>query len=237
MRFRSLDFLVCGASLGLLFVPLLAQQTLGQPQPSRGGPGTQTTSPSTEFGTYHALIIGIDGYHHWPKLKFAERDATDIRQILTSQYGFSEKNVVYLPGPQWTESRILRELTSFLRSLGPSDNLLVFYAGHGQLDSFTKTGYWIPVDGQIEDPSSWIPFTTIKNLLTASNVKAKNILVITDSCYGGALTRGGRRRGSRALAIDDMRRAYGNWPSRAAARSSHPVDMHKFPTVVISRIC
>ena len=185
MRFRPLDFLGCATSLGLLLAPLSAQE------PSRGGPGTQRTSPPTEFGTYHALIIGIDDYQHWPKLKFAEQDATDIRQILTSKYGFPEKNVVYLPGPQWTESQILRDLRSLLSDPGPSDNLLIFYAGHGQLDTLTKAGYWIPVDGQLEDPSTWIPFTTIKNLLTASGVKAKNILVITDSCYGGALTRGG----------------------------------------------
>lgn len=147
--------------------------------------------PSSELGTYHALIIGIDKYQHWPRLDFAERDASDIRQILISDYGFVSSNVAFLPSRQATGSSILAELRSHFNALGPTDNFLIFYAGHGHLDPLTDTGYWVPVDGKVNDEASWISFTRIKDLLTAHKIKAKNVLVITDSCYGGALTRGG----------------------------------------------
>jgi hypothetical protein len=75
--------------------------------------------------------------------------------------------------------------------LGEHDNLLIYYAGHGQLDPLTETGYWIPVDGSLEDESSWASFSDITTLLTGVGVKAKNIIVLTDSCYGGALARSG----------------------------------------------
>jgi hypothetical protein len=143
------------------------------------------------FGVYHAVVIGIDGYTSWPPLRFAERDAIDIGSLLTAQYGFAPERITRLSGAGATRSQIMRALRDKLETLTETDNLLVFYAGHGQLDPLTESGYWIPVEGDLFDESTWIPFTTITSLLSASNVRAKNILVITDSCYGGALARSG----------------------------------------------
>ena len=187
MRIRPASLLCCTACIFLPFAPLAAQQ------PTRGGPGStrSPSAPATEFGTYHALIIGIDDYQQWDDLDFAETDAREIRDILTTSYGFAPGNVVTLFGSRATESAIGREINSLLGVLGPTDNLLIYYAGHGQLERLTGKGYWIPVDGKKQDASTWIPFTFITDRLESRNVKAKNIAVITDSCYGGALTRSG----------------------------------------------
>jgi hypothetical protein len=75
--------------------------------------------------------------------------------------------------------------------LGKQDNLLIYYAGHGQIDDLTGEGYWIPVEGQLKTPSTWIAHSTIKNILSAEKVLGKNIVVIADSCYSGILLRGG----------------------------------------------
>ncbi len=145
----------------------------------------------SDFGTFRALIIGINGYKHWPVLQFAESDARDIREILISSYGFQPENVLSLIGSEATESRILNSLKSLLNQATGQDNILVYYAGHGQLDPLTDTGNWIPVDGELYDESSWIPFSVVRTLVTAEKVKAGRILIITDSCYGGALARSG----------------------------------------------
>jgi hypothetical protein len=71
--------------------------------------------------------------------------------------------------------------------LGENDNLLVYYAGHGQLDPLTENGFWIPVEGSLDVESDWIAFSNINTLLTGRKVKAKSIMVLTDSCYGGAM--------------------------------------------------
>ena len=169
-------------------------------QDSHAGPGQgadrgvarvdEAVSAGT-FGGYRGLVIGIDGYAAWPKLKFAERDAADLRDLLVSDYGFPTGNVVTLLGAKATESNILGELHTLIASAQEQDNVLVYYAGHGQLDAITETGYWIPVDAKLADESSWIPFSVIRDLANGPGGRAKSIVLITDSCYGGALTRGG----------------------------------------------
>ena len=162
----------------------------------RAGTGTKGVgtidepTASGDFGRYHALVIGIDGYAHWPPLHFAETDAADIGNLLQSEYGFASENVTRLIGRDATRAGILGALRQKLETLGDEDNLLVYYAGHGQLDPLTESGYWVPIDGDLYDDSSWVPFTTITSFLSSANVHAKNVVVITDSCYGGALTRG-----------------------------------------------
>lgn len=158
---------------------------------------TSTVTPES-FGKYHALVIGINEYKIWPKLKYARRDAENIGKELTAKYTFEPGDVTYLLDEQATLENIMRELRKKLESLGDKDNLLIYYAGHGQLDPLTEAGYWIPVDGKLAVESSWIMFTTLQALLAATNVKAKNIILLTDSCYGGALTRGAPTPGNKS---------------------------------------
>lgn len=152
----------------------------------------ETALQASDFGTYHALIIGINEYDIWPKLKYALGDAADIRSLLTQHYSFKPEHVTFLNDDQATRSTIIQTLRNLLLTLNETDNLLIYYAGHGQLDPLTDDGYWIPVEGAILDESTWIPFSTLTKLLTAVNAKVKNVLIITDSCFGGALaSRGG----------------------------------------------
>jgi len=143
-------------------------------------------------GAFRALVIGIDGYRNWIPLRFAERDAKEIRDILVTDYAFEPDNVVTLLGREATESNVMAELRRLLFEVaGEEDRLLIYYAGHGQIDPMTDTGFWIPVDGDLYDTSTWIPFTWVQDQLKAERVVPKNVIVITDSCYGGALTRSG----------------------------------------------
>ena len=144
-----------------------------------------TIAPS--LGDYHALLIGIDDYEKWPSLGYAEQDATDIGNILVDRYGFSPDKIVRLAGEDATRGRILREMRDLLETLGEDDKLLIFYAGHGQLDPLTGEGYWIPADGELTYEETWIAFPNLRTMLTAPGVRAKNVVLVTDSCYGGAV--------------------------------------------------
>ena len=66
------------------------------------------------------------------------------------------------------------------------DNLLIYYAGHGYLEPQIDRGYWVPVDGDLEDNSDWIEFPAITDLLQL--IAAKHILIVADSCFAGKLT-------------------------------------------------
>jgi len=143
------------------------------------------------LGTYHALIIGIDNYREWNPLRTAVRDAVELRNVLVEDYGFDERNVRLRTDEEATRLRIISDLRELAASLGETDNLLVYFAGHGQLDDLTGDGYWIPVEGELKNPGTWISQATIKGILGSEKARAKNVVVIADSCYSGTLLRGG----------------------------------------------
>ena len=142
------------------------------------------------FGDYHAVIIGINDYqsNDWPNLEYAEKDAREIRDILVNNYGFAPRNVIHLEGSKATRGKILNAISGKIETLGKNDNLLIYYAGHGQVNPVTEEGYWIPVEGDSYDDVTWISFGRVRKLVEASKADAKRIALITDSCYGGALT-------------------------------------------------
>lgn len=135
------------------------------------------------FGNYHALIIGINKYIHLPRLQTAESDALAIARLLEAKYGFTTK---LLLNPKRTD--IIKALTHYRHILNASDNLMIYYAGHGWLDRDADEGYWLPVNATKEDESFWISNASITSALRA--IKAKHIFIVSDSCYSGKLVRG-----------------------------------------------
>ena len=53
----------------------------------------------------------------------------------------------------------------FRKKLTKEDNLLIYYAGHGQYDKETNTGYWQPIDAEEEADTQWIPNERITSIL------------------------------------------------------------------------
>ncbi len=136
-----------------------------------------------DFGSYHALIIGIDGYKNLPRLKTAIADAKSVAAILKRDYGFK---VTTLLNPSRENS--LDKIDDFRGKLTFDDNLLIYYSGHGQLDRAADEGYWLPVNAKADRRSRWLSNNTLSSALRA--FKAKHVMVVADSCYSGRLTRG-----------------------------------------------
>ena len=153
------------------------------------------------WGQYHALIIGINDYERWPRLQTAVKDATVLRDLLVSRYGFDNKNVILRTDRKASRRQINRDLRYLAQSMQPDDNLLIYYAGHGQLDDLTGDGYWVPAEGAMKDPSTWVANSYIKAILSSEKVEAKNVVVIADSCYSGSMLRGGPS----LMSMDDQR--------------------------------
>ena len=138
--------------------------------------------PVIEFGRYHALVIGINNYRRLPKLETPINDAKEVAQILQSEYGFE---VTTLLDPD--RYQILSALNQLRQSLIDKDNLLIYYAGHGVLDSVNQRGNWLPVDAEPDSSANWISNVQVTDILNA--MAARQILVVADSCYSGTLTR------------------------------------------------
>ena len=148
----------------------------------------QLGGSALELGTYHALLIGINDYQHTefaPKLRTAVNDVQMLGRVIIDDYGF--KNVKLVLDRQATRAGILRALAEFRDlPLGPGDNLLVYYAGHGHQRADTQDGFWIPADATA-DEFTWISVADIRRIL--KNVKARHTLLVSDSCFSGTLSR------------------------------------------------
>ncbi len=149
----------------------------------------EETSPATEpvdvpgLGRYHALVIGINAYQHLPRLETAINDARVIGEVLTKDYGYKVNLLL-----DATRADIIRALDDYRKSLTDKDNLLIYYAGHGYLDTESDRGFWLPVDASGESQVSWLSNVTITDSLKA--IEARHAMLIVDSCYSGTLTRG-----------------------------------------------
>ena len=136
-------------------------------------------------GQYRALIIGINDYQGPPKLKTAVADATGIRDVLVDRYGFKTENIKLLLNAEATRSRIEGALFRLAREAGPQDSVMVYYAGHGQYSDDNQLAWWVPADGSLEEPGTWILDAAIRNYIAA--MRAKHVYIIADSCFSGNL--------------------------------------------------
>lgn len=155
-------------------------------QPAAAPVAPVPVRPSVDFGRFFALVIGIDEYRVTPmrKLKTAVADADAVAGLLSARYGFT---VRVLRNP--TRYEIMSALASYFDTLNEEDNFLLYYAGHGTVqDSGPVTrGYWQPADAEPNSPANWISSVEVTDQLGV--LRAKQVLVIADSCYAGALTR------------------------------------------------
>ncbi len=152
------------------------------------------------FGTYHALVIGNNDHKHNASLRTAIRDAQDMASILEQDYGFKVRVLTNA-----TRTEILTAINDYRRSLTERDNFLIYYAGHGELDTVNQRGHWLPVDADPDNPANWLSDVEISDHLNIMSVR--HAMVISDSCYSGILTRSGLK-GLRPGMSDESRRQW-----------------------------
>ena len=141
-----------------------------------------TSVSDGDDGHNFALVIGNNNYTQYPQLATPMNDAKAVADVLSQQYGYKTTTVMNA-----NRYALLAALNRLSQKLSNKDNLLIYYAGHGELDKEKLLGYWLPVDSDPKDKRKWIPNTAITDLINA--LPAKRVLVIADSCYSGALTR------------------------------------------------
>jgi Caspase domain/Sel1 repeat len=137
---------------------------------------------SLGLGKYYALVIGNQKYQKLPRLNTPEADASDIAALLKDRYGFTV--TLLLNATRW---EIMEELNKLRSVVTEKDNLLVYYAGHGQIDRVNSLANWLPIDADSTSTANWIANSTLTE--TWNTMSAKHILVVADSCYSGAMTR------------------------------------------------
>ena len=136
-------------------------------------------------GEYWAFVVGINDYRGAPPLRTAVADAKGIRDVLVERYGFKPDHIRMLIDGEATRSRIEGGFVKLAKEAGPSDSVLIYYAGHGQYSDDNQLAWWVPVDGNIDEPGTWILDAAIRNYVAA--MRARHVYVIADSCFSGNL--------------------------------------------------
>jgi len=144
----------------------------------------ERTLDGMKFGRYYALVIGNQNYQTIESLQTPHYDARRAARILADKYGF---NVQILEDAD--DVAMLKALNDLNAVLKPEDNLLIYYAGHGERlsNGRTQSGYWLPVNADAPPKDTfWVPNEQITGHL--SRLPAKRVLVVADSCYAGLLS-------------------------------------------------
>lgn len=144
----------------------------------------------TVSGKYYALLIGINEYRdpELPNLDHPISDATNLHNVLVSDYVFDKENVILLKNAKRAD--INMALDDLAKKITVNDNLLIFYAGHGWWDQKADIGYWLPADASRSYKTEWFRNSTLCDYIREIN--SKHTLLITDACFGGSIfkTRG-----------------------------------------------
>ena len=84
-------------------------------------------------GKFFALIIGVADYTDPAINKLDEpvSDASSLAKVLVSRYSFDASDVFFLKNP--TRENIIDAFDMLTRKVGKNDNILIFYAGHGNI--------------------------------------------------------------------------------------------------------
>lgn len=173
------------------------------PAPTRADePPTASASPTPSepkrnfYRDSWAVIIGINDYEHWPKLRYAVNDANGIAEMLTTKFGFKKENIRMLLNGDATRQRIMQVLGDELsdpNKVQREDRVFFFFAGHGATRTFEdgrQVGFIVPVDA---DQNSYVSTAiSMSQIREASDlIPAKHVYFVMDSCYSGlALSRG-----------------------------------------------
>ena len=139
--------------------------------------------PPVPIGTNYALLFAVDTYDHWPELRYPRVDAINIGRDLENIYGF-QVELIHNP----TKADILRELHKYAqKEYAPEDQLLIFFAGHGDFDTVTNMGYLVSRDTKKPEDDivrlSYFSHSYFRDII--DRMSCKHIFLVMDTCYSG----------------------------------------------------
>ena len=134
-------------------------------------------------GKSYFLGIGIDEYNFFSNLNCAVKDVKDILRLLEERYDIDKSYTLF--NNKATFKEIIRIFHGLIKEVTPKDKLLIYFSGHGYKDMESDRGYWLPQDAAEEQFDTFLPNSRIRQFL--EDIKAKHILLISDSCFSGTL--------------------------------------------------
>ena len=119
-----------------------------------------------------------------PPVIYADRSAKSFANFSIKKFGINPNNLTMLLDNDATAKKIETKLLQITKRINKNDTLLFYYSGHSAPDFNGNNAFLIPSDtspGFYKDP-----FFSVKNFYNfLSNINAKNVIVILDTCFAG----------------------------------------------------
>ena len=159
---------------------------------TRGGRVSQTEDALKITGAkFYGLFISAEKYTDptLATLNHPKKDVEELKKVLVNNYTFNNGDITILSDK--SREDILEAISTTVEKMGPNDNLIIFFAGHGAYRTgLTPTdleGYLLPVSAKKGRYSTYISASDITTAI--KNCKAHHVLLLTDACYSGSLVR------------------------------------------------
>lgn len=132
----------------------------------------------------YVFAVGIDDYADVPDVPFADRSAKQFSEVAQKLFGAPKQNVVVLTNAEATSGRLRGRLRTILNRLGPQDQLLFYYAGHGVPGKNGRNAYLLAQDGgpgSYEEPD--LQLEQLYAEIAKSRVGKAKLFI--DACFSG----------------------------------------------------
>src|SRR5215475_11009297 len=147
-------------------------------------------------GEVRALVIGIDEYEHFRKLKGAAADAQDINASLRTM---GVRDVTALFNAQADRASVLREISGLVERTRTNDIVILSIAGHGSQeperikgsqpdgmeDVFLLPGFEPTASGSQQR----ILGSEFNHFIRQFELRGAKVIFVADTCHGGGMVR------------------------------------------------
>lgn len=138
-----------------------------------------------------ALIIGISRFKDPSMdLKYPAKDATDFRDYLVKEAGFSEDHVKLITDADATRAGILSAIGDkwLPRTAQPNDLVVIYISSHGSPSKMDNEGSNYIIAHDTKKDELYATGISLQNLasMIKDRVHCDRVLVILDACHSGA---------------------------------------------------
>ena len=157
----------------------------------------------------YALVIGISQYKYAKQggltnLIYADDDAIAIVRSL-KELGWSDSRIRILINEEATKRNIEIALESWLSKAREGNMIVIFWSGHGFPDpEDPEKVYFACYDTIMNIPATGYRMDRVRSILEEH--RARNVIVLADTCHAGKLITRGERAISIVPQIEKMRR-------------------------------
>lgn len=169
------------ALLLLLFIPIF---------------GFTQIKPMVKKGVTRALVVGISDYQNKniPDLNYAHIDALAFADFLQTPSGgnLQSDQITLLINEQATHGQIISELTGLLDESQKGDKVIIYFSGHGDLETKTidQYGFLLAYNAPAMTYmiGGTVPVIYLQSIIKTLTIqKEVQVILISDACRAGKL--------------------------------------------------